>query len=186
MRTVVFGLNITIDGVCDHTHVIADDELHRYYTELLRGADIIVFGRKTYELMYPYWHDVARNQSETDATNEFARTIDALPKIVVSTTLKSVKWKDSRIISGDLVEEVAKLKRQPGKNISIGGLSIASQLVPLGLIDHFHFVVHPMFAGTGKRLFESGLLTGSLPLRLAGSQPFRSGAVALHYEKGAE
>lgn len=87
MRNVVFGINITLDGVCDHANGIADDELHEYFTGLLQSSDIDIFGRNTYQLMYPYWHDVAVNQSESKIVNEFARTYDSIPKIVFSKTL---------------------------------------------------------------------------------------------------
>ena len=72
MRNAVYAINITLDGCCSHTDLIADDELHEYFTELLGKADIALFGRKTYQLMFPYWHTVAENQSETKVTNEFA------------------------------------------------------------------------------------------------------------------
>ena len=180
MRKVVFGINITLDGGCDHTQMIADDELHGYFTALLRDSGVEIFGRNTYHLMYPYWHDVAVNQSETEVTNEFARTFDAIPKIVFSRTLKSVEWNNTTLLHSNLREEILKLKGQPGKNISIGALNIASQVAQWNLIDEYHFVVHPIIAGKGPRLFES---VKNLTLKLVGSKTFRSGAVALHYEK---
>jgi len=183
MRKVVFGINITVDGGCDHTNGIADDELHGYFTRLLQSADVEIFGRNTYNLMYPYWHDVAMNQSETEVINEFARTFDSIPKIVFSTTLKSVEWNNTTLLRSNLQEEIMKLKQQPGKDISIGSISIASQLTQLGLIDEYHFVVHPIIAGKGPRLFESDGLKERLQLELAGSKQFRSGVIALHYKK---
>jgi dihydrofolate reductase len=180
MRNVVFAINITIDGYCGHESGIADDELHEYFTGLLRDSDVEIFGRNTYHLMYPYWHDVAVNQSETKVLNEFARTFDSIPKIVFSTTLKSVEWNNTILLRSNLQEEILKLKQQPGKNISIGALSIASQVAQWNLIDEYHFVVHPIIAGEGPRLFES---VKNLPLKLVGSKMFGSGAVALHYKK---
>ncbi|HEY4612846.1 MAG TPA: dihydrofolate reductase, partial [Bacteroidota bacterium] len=85
MRNAIFAINITADGYCSHTDMIADDELHKYFTELLHDTDVILFGRKTYELMVPYWPDVAKSLSEDPATNEFARVFDALEKVVFST-----------------------------------------------------------------------------------------------------
>jgi dihydrofolate reductase len=87
MRKVTFAINITLDGYCGHESGIADDELHEYFSGLLRESDVDIFGRDTYQLMYPYWHDVAVNQSDTEVVNEFARTFDSIPKIVFSTTL---------------------------------------------------------------------------------------------------
>jgi len=130
--------------------------------------------------MYPYWHDVAVNQSETEVTNEFARAFDSMPKIVFSTTMKSVEWNNTTLLHAGLREEIIKLKGQPGKNISIGSLSIASQAAQWDLIDEFHFVVHPVIAGEGPRLFDS---VKNLTLKLIGSRIFRSGVVALHYQK---
>ncbi len=183
MRKVTFAINITLDGYCGHESGIADDELHEYFTGLLRDSDVHIFGRNTYHLMYPYWHDVAMNQSETEVTNEFARTFDSIPKIVFSTTLKSVEWNNTTLLRSNLQEEIVKLKQQPGKDISIGSISIASQLTQLGFIDEYHFVVHPIVAGKGPRLFESDGLKDRLQLELAGSKKFRSGVIALHYKK---
>lgn len=179
MRKVVFAINITVDGCCGHESVVANDELHEYFTELLRDSDIEIFGRNTYHLMYPYWHDVAIKQSESKATNEFARTFDLIPKIVFSTTLKSVEWKNTTLLRSNLQEEVLRLKQQPGKNISVGGLNIASQLAQSGLIDEYHFLIQPIVAGKGPRLFESGK---DFTLELVGSKTFQSGVVALRYK----
>ncbi|MDP1677821.1 MAG: dihydrofolate reductase family protein [Bacteroidota bacterium] len=180
MRNVVFGINITLDGVCDHTNGIADDELHEYFTGLLQSADIDILGRNTYQLMYPYWHDVAVNQSESKVVNEFARTYDSIPKIVFSKTLTGVEWNNTTLLRSNLQEEIIKLKQQPGKNISIGSLSIAAFLTQLGLIDEYYIVVHPVIAGKGPRLFDS---VGKYTLELIDSKRFRSGAIALHYKK---
>ena len=180
MRKVIFAINITIDGYCGHETGIADDELHEYFTRLLQDSGVDIFGRNTYHLMYPYWHDVAVNQSETKTINEFARVFDSMPKIVFSTTLKSVEWNNTTLLHSNLREEIVKLKQQPGKNIFIGGLNIASQVAEWNLIDEYHFVVHPIIAGKGPRLFEA---VENLKLNLVESKTFRSGAVALHYKK---
>jgi dihydrofolate reductase len=179
MRNVVFAINITVDGCCGHESVIADDELHEYYTGLLRDSDIEIFGRNTYHLMFPYWHDVAMNQSESEGINEFARMFDSIPKIVFSTTMKSVEWNNTTLLRSNLQEEILKLKQQPGKNISVGGLNIAAQLAQSGLIDEYRFLIQPIIAGKGPRLFESGK---DLALELIGSRTFRSGIVELHYK----
>jgi dihydrofolate reductase len=179
MRNIVFAINITVDGCCGHETVVADDELHEYYTGLLRESDLEILGRNTYHLMYPYWHDVAMNQLESKATNEFARTFDSMAKIVFSKTLKRVEWNNTTLLRSNLQEEIMKLKQQSGKNISIGGLSIAAQLAQSGLIDEYHFLIQPIVAGKGPRLFESGK---DFRLELIGSKTFRSGVVELHYK----
>ncbi len=180
MRNIVFAINITVDGYCGHESGVVDDELHEHFTGLLRDSDVEIFGRNTYHLMYPYWHDVAVNQSESKVVNEFARTFDAIPKIVFSTTLKSVEWNNTTLLRSNLQEEIAKLKQQPGKNISVGGLNIASQLAHSDLIDEYRFLIHPIIAGKGPRLFESGK---NLMLKLVGTKMFRSGVIELHYIK---
>jgi dihydrofolate reductase len=183
MRKVVFAINITADGYCSHTDVIADDELHEYFTRLLRNASLLLFGRITYQLMVPYWPDIARNQSEDKATNEFARVFDSLDKVVFSTTLKHVEGQNTRIVRANVAEEVVALKQQPGKDICVGSLSIASQLSDRGLIDEYHFVVHPVVAGKGPRLFETVKPQDKLQLDFIGSETFQSGVVALRYRK---
>ena len=183
MRKTRFGINITVDGYCNHMDTIADEELHEYFTGLLRNADTILFGRKSYQLMVPFWPDVAKNQSMSPATNEFARIFDSLDRVVFSKTLKSVEGKNTRISRVSLEEEVRTLQQRPGKDIFIGGLSIASQLSRSGLIDEYHFVVQPFVVGKGPRLFEAVGLNDKLSLQLVGSTTFHSGVIALHYKK---
>ncbi|MBI5304156.1 MAG: dihydrofolate reductase family protein [Chloroflexi bacterium] len=183
MRKVVFAINITTDGYCSHTDGIADDELHEYFTRVLRNASLLLYGRTTYQLMVPYWPDVAKNSSETEAVNEFARVFDSLDKVVFSTTLKQVQGNNTRIVRANVAEEVLALKQQPGKDICVGSLSLASQLSERGLIDEYRFVVHPVVAGKGPRLFETVTPQDTLRLDLLGSETFQSGVVALHYRK---
>ncbi len=185
MRKVVFAINITTDGFCNHTDMIADDELHEYFTKVLRQASLILYGRITYQLMVPYWPEVARNQSESEAINEFARVFDALDKVVFSTTLPRVDGNHTRIVRTNLAEEVVALKQQPGKDICVGSLSLASQLSARGLINEYRFVVHPVVAGKGPRLFDTVKLQDRLRLEFMDSETFRSGVVALHYRKNA-
>jgi dihydrofolate reductase len=154
MRNVVYAINITLDGCCDHTKQIADEEAHEYFTNLMRDFDLLVFGRKTYQLMVPYWPDVARDPSSTKADVEFARAFDSIPKIVFSRSLASAEDKNTRTVRTNLRDEILKLKQEPGKNILVGGVDIPSQLTELGLIDEYRFVVQPIIAGEGRRLFD--------------------------------
>ena len=183
MRKVVFGINITADGYCSHEDGIVDAELHNYFTEMLRKTDVILYGRKTYQLMVPYWPDVAKSQSDDESSNEFARVFDSLDLLVFSTTLKEVSENKTRIVRGNIAEELMALKNKPGKDIAVGSLSIASQLSDLGLIDEYHFVVHPIVAGKGPRLFENLQSKNSLRLELIGTRKFETGVVAHHYKK---
>lgn len=183
MRNLIFAINITVDGCCDHTKQIADEETHEYFTQLLREVDLLVFGRKTYQLMVPFWPEVAKNQSMTKVENEFARTFDSINKIVVSRSLDSAEDKNTRIVRTNLRDEIFNLKQERGKNILVGGVDVSSQLIELGLVDEYRFMVNPILAGEGRRLLEGVSLPERLQLKLVGSKIFKSGCVALRYLK---
>ena len=183
MRKLIFGINLTLDGCCDHTKGIADEELHEYYTQLLRDSDTFVYGRKTYQLMVPFWPDMAKNNSgSTKAMNDFAHAFDSVKNIVVfSRSLETVEQKNASIVRSNLRDEILKLKTQKGKNIMTGGVDIPSQLMQLGLVDEYYFVVQPLLVGEGRRLLESAKLQEKL--QLVESKVFASGCVALRYTK---
>jgi dihydrofolate reductase len=183
MRNVIYAINITLDGCCDHTKQIADEETHEYFTHLMRDVDLLIFGRKTYQLMVPYWPDVAKSQSETKASIEFAQTFVSKTKIVFSRSLESAEDKNTKIVRTNLRDEILKLKQEPGKNILIGGVDIPSQLIELGLVDEYRFVVGPIVAGEGRRLLEGVSLRERLQLKLVESKISKSGSVALRYLK---
>jgi len=183
MRNLIFGINTTLDGCVDHTKQFADDETHEYFTDLMREGDLLVFGRITYQLMVPFWPEVAKNQSMSKASNEFARTFDSINKIVFSRSLNSAEDKNTRIVRTNLHDEILKLKQEQGTNILVGGVSIPSQLIKLGLVDEYRFVVGPIVAGEGRRLLEGVSLPERLQLKLVESKIFKSGCVALRYLK---
>ena len=183
MRNLVFAINTTLDGCCDHTKQVADDETHEYFTDLLREIDLLVFGRITYQLMVPFWPEVAKSQSMTKASNEFASTFDSINKIVFSRSLDNAEDKNTRIVRTNLHDEILKLKQEEGKNILVGGVSIPSQLIELGLVDEYRFVVTPIVAGEGRRLLEGVSLRERLQLKFVESKIFKSGCVALRYLK---
>jgi dihydrofolate reductase len=182
MRNVIYAINITLDGCCDHTKMIADEEIHEYFTDLIRYVDLLVFGRKTYQLMVPLWPEVAKNHSMTKAMNKFADTFDSINKIVFSQSLDSAEG-NTRVVRTNLEDEILKLKREQGKHILIGGVAIPSQLIELGLVDEYHFVVQPVVAGEGRRLSEGISLQERLQLKLVDSKIFKSGCAALRYLK---
>jgi dihydrofolate reductase len=182
MRKVVYGINLTADGCCDHTKFSGSDETHKYFTDLMHNVDLIIYGRKTYQLMVPYWPDVAKNRSENKAANEFAQTFEAIDKVVFSRTLDKVE-ENTRLITENLADEVLKLKQEAGKDISIGGVELPAQLMVLGLVDEYYFLVHPIIAGQGRRLLDNTLLQDQLNLKLADARTLKSGCVALHYLK---
>src|ERR1700741_2748767 len=183
MRNMIFAINITLDGCVDHTRQVADDETHEYFTDLLREVDLQVFGRITYQLMVPFWPEVAKNQSMTKVSNEFAKAFDSINKIVFSRSLDSVEDRNTRIVRGNLHDEILKLKQEEGKNILVGGVDIPSQLIELGLVDEYRFVVQPIVAGEGRRLLGRVNLRERLRLKLVGSKILKSGCVALRYLK---
>jgi len=183
VRKLIFAINITLDGCCDHTKQLADEETHEYFTDLTREADLQVFGRKTYELMVPFWPEVAKNQSMSKASNEFARAFEAVKKVVFSRSLDSAEDPNTRIVRSNLRDEILKLKQEQGKNILVGGVCVPSQLIELGLVDEFRFVVSPIIAGEGRRLLEGVSLPERLLLKLIDSKKFKSGCVALRYLK---
>ena len=181
MRKLIFVINTTLDGCVDHTKGSVDDETLEYFTQLTREADLQVFGRKTYQLMVPYWPEVAKDPSSTEADIEFARAFDSINKIVFSRSLNSVDDENTRIVRTGLRDEILKLKEEKGGNILVGGVDIPSQLIQLGLIDEFRFVVGPTVVGEGRRLFDDVNLTEKLELKLIESKVFESGRVALRY-----
>jgi dihydrofolate reductase len=185
MRKVIFGINVTLDGCCDHTRMIADEEVHEYFAQLLRQADVLVYGRKTYQLMVPFWPDAARNHSgPTNAMNEFAQAFASIGRIIVfSRSLDRAEGKNTTIVRTNPGDEIRKLKQEQGKDILLGGVDLPSQLMKLGLIDEYRIVLQPIVAGEGRRLFEGANLQERLHLRLVESKAFRSGCVALRYLK---
>ena len=184
MRNVIYAINITLDGCCDHTKFNPDDELLEHYTRLLRDdAGVLVYGRKTYQLMVPYWPDIAKSQSETRADIEFAQAFVSRKKIVFSRSLASAEDENTRIVRTNLRDEILKLKQEQGENILVGGVDVPSQLMELGLIDEYRFVVAPIIAGEGRRLFEGVSLPEKRQLKLVESKTFKSGSVALRYLK---
>jgi dihydrofolate reductase len=185
MRNLIFAINTTLDGCCDHTKFNPDEEMMDYFTHLTRDADTFLYGRKTYQLMVPYWPDIAKDHSgQTREDIEFAQAFDAVDKIIVfSQSLDSPEGKKTRIVRTSLHDEILKLKQEQGKNILTGGVTIPSQLAELGLIDEYRFVVHPIVVGEGRRLFEDICLQEKLRLKLVESTVFKSGCVALRYLK---
>ena len=184
MRNLIYTINVTIDGCYDHTKMSPDEETFEYFTQLTRDAGTLVYGRKTYQLMVPYWPDIARNPAgETEEDVEFAQAFDSANKIVFSRTLDKVEGRNTRIIRSNLEDEIVKLKQEQGKDILVGGVALPSQLIALGLVDEFIFVVHPIIAGEGKRLMEGISLQEKFQLKLVESKTFKSGAVFLHYMK---
>lgn len=182
MRKLIAAMNMTLDGFCDHTSGIADEELHDHYTEALRGAGAILYGRITYQLMEGFWPALVEKPSGDRALDNFAKAIQDVPKIVFSRTLESVGWKNVRLAKQGIVEEVQELKGKPGKDIFVGSPSLISDLSNRGLFDEYQLCVHPVVAGSGLRLFKDRKEMAIL--KLLRSKTFGSGAILLHFEPG--
>jgi dihydrofolate reductase len=182
MRNIIFAINTTLDGCIDHTKFSPDAETFDYVTQLTRDADTFVYGRKTYQLMVPYWPDAAK-----DPSDEFAQAFVAVKQIIVfSQSLGSPEGPEAektRIVRTSLQDEILKLKQEQGKSILTGGMTIPSQLAELGLIDEYHILVHPIVVGEGRRLFEGINLQEKLRLKLVESKVFKSGSLVLRYLK---
>ncbi len=179
MRKTVAAINMTIDGFCDHTAGIADDEILQHYNELLSSADTIIYGRITYQLM-EYWPPIVKNPTGNKAMDEFAVTIDNISKIVFSRTLKNVEWKNARVAKRGIEEEVLELKKQPGKDILVGSPGLIAALTQLHLIDEYQLCIHPIVLGRGLPLFKN--ITDTVNLKLLKTKIFQCGAVILYYE----
>ncbi|EDM34232.1 dihydrofolate reductase [Pedobacter sp. BAL39] len=128
MRKIIYGINISLDGCCDHAKFGGGDDIQDYFRRLLENVDLIIYGRKTYELMIPFWPEVAQTQSLNESGNAFAKVFSNLKRIVFSRTLDSVDDEQTTIIRDNLKDEIIKLKQQPGKAISIGGVEFPAQL----------------------------------------------------------
>jgi dihydrofolate reductase len=185
MRNLIYAINLSIDGCCDHTKFRPAEDTFEYFVHLVRSVDTFLYGRKTYQLMVPYWPDVLKNPSgETKADYEYAEAFVAVDQIVVfSRSLDKVEEKNTRIVRTNLQDEILKLKQEPGKDILTGGVTLPSQLAELGLIDEYRIVVHPLVVGEGRRLFEEIKLQEKLQLKLVESTVFKSGSVVLRYVK---
>ncbi len=179
MRRVVAAINMTIDGNCDHTAGIAHKELHQHYTELLRNAGTLLYGRITYQLMENYWPTLVRNPSGNTANDEFAVAIDNIPKLVFSHTLQSVEWESARLARKDLKEEVRELRQQSGKDILVGSRSLIISLLNFNLLDEFQLTVHPVIAGPGLPLFED--VNDRIVLKLMKTKKFNGGSLTFYY-----
>ncbi len=182
MRIVISEF-ITLDGVIEApeqwSFPYGTDELYQYKFEELVATDAGLLGRVTYEGFAAAWPD--REGTDED---EFAKRLNSMPKYVVSTTLETASWKNSHIIKSNVVEEIAKLKQQPGNDIALSGsATLAQTLIQHDLVDEYHLLVYPVVLGSGKRLFQDGANT---KLKLVESRTFEKGVMLLVYQPDRE
>lgn len=181
MRKVVAAINMMIDGFCDHTSGIADEEIHEHFTELIRGAGVLLYGRTTYQLMESYWPAVVKNPTGNKSMDDFAIAIEEVPKIVFSRTLNNVDgWKNVTLAKKDLKEEVLALRQQEGRDIFIGSPGLIVALTKLNLIDEYQLCVHPVIGGSSLPLFKN--ITDRSVFKLLKTKTFASGAINVCYE----
>jgi dihydrofolate reductase len=180
MRKLIAAMNMTLDGFCDHTAMIADDEIHQHYNEVLRNAGTLIYGRMTYQLMESYWPSVVKNPTGNKPTDEFAVLIDNISKIVYSRTLQHVDWKNTELKKEIIKEEIIELKQQAGKNIFVGSPGLIVALTQLDLIDEYQLGLQPIVLGSGLPLFKN--IRNRINLKLLKTKTFGCGAVMLYYE----
>ncbi len=184
MRKLIYFTMASLDGFIegpDHTidWVIVDEELHRYVNEREREIGAYLYGRRMYELMQSYW-PTADTQSNLAFEVEFSRIWKQIPKIVFSRTLERVEG-NARLVRGDVIEEVTRLKEQPGNDIEVGGAELAATLIRAGFVDEYRIYVQPVILGAGTPMFSA--LDRAIHLRLVESHTFGSGVVFVRYQR---
>jgi len=183
MGKLIAAINMTLDGFCDHTAMIADDEIHQHYNELLSNAGTLIYGRITYQLMESYWPSVVKNPTGNKPIDAFAVLINNISKIVFSRTLQHVDWKNTKLKKEVIKEEVLELKQSGNggsKNILVGSPGLIVALTQLDLIDEYQLAVQPIVLGSGLPLFKN--VKDRVNLKLLKTKTFSCGAVVLYYE----
>jgi len=180
MRKLIAAMNMTLDGNCDHREGIADEEIHRYYTDMLRGAGALIYGRITYQLMESYWPLLVKEPSGDATFDDFAQAIDDVEKVVFSKSLTGAAWRNSQLVRGDVEAFINELKSKPGRDIYVGSRSMIIQSLNLGLLDELQIVVHPIVVGSGMQLFTD--VQKRVELKLLHTRTFECGAVLMHYK----
>jgi dihydrofolate reductase len=183
MGKLIYLLNVSLDGFVetpDHSldWATIDDELHSWFNERERNINASLYGRGLWETMSGHWPTAESDPSATETEREYARIWVNQPKIVFSSTLESVEG-NARLVSGDIRDELAKVRQEFDGDLSVGGATLASAFIRAGLVDEYGLVVHPVVIGQGTPFFPK--LDHSLQLRQVDSKRFESGVVYLRY-----
>jgi dihydrofolate reductase len=183
MGKLIYLMNVSLDGYVetpDHSldWSIPDEELHTWFNDRLRETDVLLYGRRLYELMAAYWPTAAADPSATDYMLDFARIWNDKLKVVFSSTLTTVQW-NSRLVNGDIGEELERFRTEFEGDIDVGGPTLASAFIRRGLVDEYRLVVHPVVLGAGTPFFPR--LESPINLRQTESHTFRSGVTYLGY-----
>lgn len=178
MRRIVAGLFISLDGVVESPNKWSfpffDDEMWQGISAGIAQADAVLLGRRTYQEFAELWPKQGSDVPMADFLNN-------APKYVVSSTLETVEWNNSRLITGDLADELAKLKQQPGKNIQIpGSPTLVRSLLRDGLLDELSLNICPIVIGSGMRLFDE--ITDQVRLKLVNSTTLSTGVLGVTYQ----
>ena len=152
MRPIRYSINVSLDGCCDHQAMVPTAQTHAHSTAGVARADAIILGRVTYKLMEDGWRELPPDLPAW--VEPFAETITSTKKYVVSSTLPSVDWVNTELLTGDLRSRIEELKAQPGGSLAVGGLMLPRALAEWGLIDEYEFIVHPVIVGHGPYLFD--------------------------------
>jgi dihydrofolate reductase len=183
MGKVIYSMNVSLDGFVDtRDHSLdwaqVDEELHRWFGDGVRQADALLYGRRLYELMAAYWPTAESDPAATDYMLDFARIWIPKPKVVFSTSLARVDW-NSRLVRGDVGEQLALLRAEFDGDLDLGGPTLAAEFIRRGLVDEYRVVVHPVILGAGTPFFPT--LDAPIRLRLVETRRFSSGATYLGY-----
>jgi dihydrofolate reductase len=183
MGRLLYGMNVSLDGYIetpDHSldWTTVDDELHGWFNDRFRTLDASLYGRRLYEVMSAYWPTGESDPSSTDVMREFARIWNSTPKIVFSSTLTEVAW-NSRLVRGDVGEELARLRTEFDGDMEVGGATLAASFIRRGLVDLYQLIVHPVLLGAGTPFFPA--LESLIRLRLVETHRFASGVTYLGY-----
>lgn len=190
MRKIIWLVHMTADGFVsgpagelDWAGANIDDELWDHENQSIAAADAALFGRVTYQMFEQYWPAVAANPARPRHERDFSRWIGDAQKMVASTTLSAMSWQNSALLGDDLLQQVTKMKEQPGKNmILFASFTLAARLLTANLIDELHIEIHPVLLGAGKSMFPHP--ADHQKLTLIDSRNFRSGVIGLRYKIG--
>ncbi len=184
MGRLVYSMSVSLDGFVETTDrsldwVLIDEELHSFFNDEARSMSAFLYGRRMYELMSAYWPTADADPAAPPAIVGFARIWAPKPKVVFSSTLAEVSW-NSRLVRDDAIDEVRRLKTEPGFDMDVGGPTTAAEFIRAGLVDEYGLAVHPVILGAGTPFFPP--LEERLDLALIETRTFDSGVVFLRYE----
>ena len=184
MRTLTYAMSVSLDGYIaapgdDISWGVPSVELHQWFNDRARDVGLSLYGRKLWELMNAHWPTADQQPDVTPVETEFARIWQRTPKVVFSSTLTDI-GANARLVTGDAVAEIARLKAEDGAPMEIGGATVAGAAMRAGLIDGYEVVTHPVLVGGGTPFFSA--LDTWVDLRLVETRVFPDGVTLARYE----